>query len=274
MRRSAGHITFGTSILIVALLLPSIGFAQAHHHPAVPPHGGGHRGHVVFVGGYFYDPFWGPYPWWPHPAYPYPYFPTYDNRAVLRVLATPKNAGVYVDGFYAGIVDDFNGFFESLPLPPGGHEVVLYLEGYRTVRQHIYLSPGSTFKLNATMERVPAGEVSEPPRLAPPLPPPPEGSAMPPRTPPRLPPPVGTAQARPASAAGTLTLHVQPSNADVRIDGERWESSDTGRYEIQLASGPHRIDVTSPGYHDYSTEVVMSDGQTLPLNVSLVRGQS
>jgi hypothetical protein len=34
-----------------------------------------------------------------------------------------------VDGFYAGIVDDFNGVFQSLPLTPGGHTVVLYVEG-------------------------------------------------------------------------------------------------------------------------------------------------
>jgi hypothetical protein len=33
------------------------------------------------------------------------------------VLATPKEAAVYVDGFYAGVVDDFDGVFQSLPLP-------------------------------------------------------------------------------------------------------------------------------------------------------------
>jgi len=31
------------------------------------------RGHVVFIGGYFYDPFFGPYPWWGPAMYPYPY---------------------------------------------------------------------------------------------------------------------------------------------------------------------------------------------------------
>src|SRR5262252_9709378 len=30
---------------------------QWHHRPTRP-------GVVVFVGGYFYDPFFGPYPWW------------------------------------------------------------------------------------------------------------------------------------------------------------------------------------------------------------------
>jgi hypothetical protein len=226
---------------------------------------------VVFIGGYFYDPFFGPYPWWPRPAYPYAYWPVYDNRAVLRVLATPENAAVYVDGFYAGIVDDFNGYFEGLPMPPGGHEIVLYLEGYRTVHRRMYLSPGSTFKLHETMERLPAGEVSQPPTLAPSLPAPPEGSYLPPRTASRTPPPpLPTPPASPATI-GTLTLHVQPANAEVWIDGERWVSSDQGHFVIQLSEGPHRIEVTSAGYREYSSEIPVRDGETVPLNVSLMR---
>ena len=61
----------------------------------------------------------------------------------MRVLVTPREAAVYVDGFYAGIVDDFNDV-QPLPLPPGAHDIVLYLEGYRTVHQRAYLTPGST----------------------------------------------------------------------------------------------------------------------------------
>ena len=44
-------------------------------------------------------------------------------------------------------MDDFNGVFQSLPLTPGGHTIVLYLEGYRTVRHNMYLSPASSFNL-------------------------------------------------------------------------------------------------------------------------------
>jgi hypothetical protein len=135
------------------------------------------RGHV-FIGGYFSDPLCGPYPWWPRTAYPYWYFPVYDNRAAVRLQVQPgeaEDAAVYVDGFYAGIVDDFNGVFQSLPLTPGGHTVILYLDGYRTVRHNFYLSPGSSFTLRATMERLPAGKNSEPPELAA-LPAPPAGS--------------------------------------------------------------------------------------------------
>ena len=89
---------------------------------------------------------------------PYPY-------ADVRTEVTPKQAQVYVDGYYAGVASDFDGVFKRLHLTPGGHAVTLYLEGYRTVTQDVYVRPDSTFKLNESMERLSAGETSEPPPL-------------------------------------------------------------------------------------------------------------
>ena len=122
-------------------------------HPGPPGggvHGGGHygspyyptRGSYVFVGGYFYDPFYGPYPWWPASAYGWGYYPVFDYRAEVRILATPREATVYVDGFYAGIVDDFDGTFQRLPLTPGGHRIELFLDGHRTVRKDLVSAAG------------------------------------------------------------------------------------------------------------------------------------
>lgn len=100
-------------LAILAAILPVSVQAQ-RRGGRVPPHPPGHfavRGHVVFVGGYFYDPHFGPYPWWGPGVYPYWYVPVHGVRASVRVIATPKEAAVYVDGFYAGIVDDFDGSF-------------------------------------------------------------------------------------------------------------------------------------------------------------------
>ncbi len=223
----------------------------------------------VFVGGYFYDPFFGPYPWWPRTAYPYGYFPIFDNSANVRVQAKPKDVQVFVDGFYAGVGDDFDGPFQRLSLPPGGHTIVLYLDGYRTVRRNLYLRPGSTTRLHDQMERLPAGQVSEPPPVAPPVPPPPDGSYRAPRTSSRraLPPPV--LDPSQADGFGTLAIRVQPSNADVRVDGERWESSDEGEFELHLAAGRHQVEVTLPGFRGYAADVDVRDGESTPLNVSL-----
>ena len=259
------------SILIASMALvvssAAVGEAQ-RRRPTPAPTLHARQGVVVFVGGYFYDPFFGPYPWWHRGAYPHPYYPIYDSRAVVRVIATPKDAAVYVDGFYAGTVHDFNDWFQGLPLPPGGHEIVLFLDGYRTVRDRIYLTPGSTFKLHRTMERVPAGEASEPPALAPALPPPPAGTFMPPHTPP--PPSSREAPASPQAAPyGTLSLRVEPVEASVLIDGDRWVSSDGRTFVVQIPAGPHRLDITRPGYKKYSAEFQVSVGGTTRLNVTL-----
>lgn len=263
--------------LLLIMLLPAVADAQGRgddrrRRPSPPRPAVVLRGHV-FIGGYFYDPFFGPYPWWPRARYPYRYFPVYDHRAEIRVLATPKSAEVYVDGFYAGIVDDFDGVFQSLPLPPGGHEIVLYQDGFRTVRRALYLGPGSSLKLHDTLVRLPAGETSEPPVLAAPVPPPPQGSHRPPRTSPRPAsprPPPATPVPSQVAASGTLELSVQPSTAEVTIDGQRWLSSDEGYFVVDLAPGSHRVEVSLAGYRRLSTEVTITEDETTPLNASLV----
>jgi hypothetical protein len=99
-------IALVVSVLAIGTLRASTGLAQKRHPPSTrraearPPV---RRSAVVFVGGYFYDPLFGPYPWWPRPPYPYTYCPVYDNRAVLRVLATQENAAAPDRGRQRGI---------------------------------------------------------------------------------------------------------------------------------------------------------------------------
>jgi hypothetical protein len=149
-------ITKRAVLLTTALLVICGGSANAQ------PFRGGFvvgRGHIYAP--FFYDPFWGPYPY-PYGVYAYGVRPEAD----VRVDVTPKQTEVYVDGFYAGPADDFDGVFQRLHTTPGGHAITLYLEGYRTVTENIYAPPDGTYKLRDTMERLAAGETSE----APPLP--------------------------------------------------------------------------------------------------------
>jgi hypothetical protein len=126
------------------------------------------RGHVYARS--FYDPFWRPYAY-PYGVYPYGAFRVYPfgarQEADVRVEVTPRQTEVYVDGFYAGVADDFDGVFERLHTTPGGHAITLHLEGYRTVTENIYVSPDSTYKLRDTMQKLAAGETSEAPLLPP-----------------------------------------------------------------------------------------------------------
>jgi len=253
----------------------------------------------VFIGGYYASPYWlyDPRfgfgyadPWGP---YPYPYPDPYrgyavDSGASLRLDVRPHEAEVYVDGYYSGIVDDFDGAFQRLHLRPGEHELTLYLDGYRTVHQKVYLTPKNTFKVKYTMEPLAAGDQPEArpqppnpppaPEAAPPAPmyPPPmrgrRAPQGPPPGPPLPPPPMpGNApRAESSSAYGSLAIRVQPGDADVLIDGEVWRSPpEQERLVVEVAEGPHTIEIRKAGYRSYVASVGVRRGETTPINVSL-----
>lgn len=258
---------------ITAVMLTVIAIIAIYSDTALAQRRGGRSHGQVFVGGYFYDPFFGPYPWWGPGAYPYPYYPVYDNSAQVRIQVTPKEAAVYVDGYYAGIVSDFDGLFKRLPLPPGGHEIAIFLEGYKTAHQDLYVTRNKSYKVRYALQPVAPGERSEPPSLAPPVPPPPPGSAMLPRTPrpglEPLPPPLPLS-APEAAGFGTLALRVQPADADVLIDGERWTTSQPGeRLLVQMTEGRHHVEIRKAGFREFSSDVTVHRGESTPLNVSL-----
>jgi len=234
-----------------------------------PYYGYGYRyyGYPYAYGWYGYPYFSAAWGWgWPYGAYPYgaySYYPyavgAYDAGASLRLEVTPKEAEVYVDGYMVGTVDEFDGTFQRLRVAPGAHELTLYRDGFKTAHQSLRLSQGSTFKVSYKMEALAAGEVAEP-RPTPPPPPADEGETRAP-------------VARAAAGFGTLAIRVQPADAIVLIDGERWQSSGLDRLVVAVPEGPHRIEIRKEGFDTYSSEITMAQGQTLPLNVSLQAGR-
>ena len=218
------------------------------------------------------------------PAYPPLRYGMPDTS--VRFDVKPKDAAVYVDGFYAGTVDDFDGVFQRLHTAPGGHEITLYLEGYRTFSERMYLPPTRTFKIRHRMEKLAAGEVAErppAPAVAPPdqqqgaplprgpfgraglppqYPPPPQEG---PRQPPNAPPPPQTRSA----GRGTLVLNLQPPDADVLVDGQPLRGSGQERLTIDLSEGGHNVQVRKPGYVGYLTDVQIRRGETTSLDVNL-----
>src|SRR5690242_1834107 len=93
------------------------------------------------------------------PFPPYRYAGSIDSS--VRIEVTPKTAQVFVDGYYAGIVDDFDGAFQRLHVQPGQHEITIYEEGFRTIRQNVYLMPDKTFHIKMKMEPLSPGETAE-----------------------------------------------------------------------------------------------------------------
>jgi len=213
----------------------------------------------------------------------YVVLPADPSSSAIRLEVKPVSTEVYVDGFRAGYVDDFDGFFQRLHLHPGEHELVLYLNGYRAVHQRVDLRSGSDQKVKYTMVPLSPGEQAEPrpvaPALAPeipeqePAPPPPmQRAPMPGRTLPPRPLPGQVPGAPPDARFGTVVIRVQPADAEVLIDGEHWSGpSGQERLVVQLAAGRHHVDIRKDGYDAYSGDVDIRRGESLPLNVSLTK---
>ena len=256
----------------------------------------------------FYSPFYSPfyfgvgfgggwggfYGQWAYPAYPGYYYG--GSWASARLEVKPREAQVFVDGYYVGTVDQFDGVFQRLDLPTGEHEVSVYQPGYRTYTQRNLFRPGAGYHFKAILEPLPAGAPPEPA----PKPSPdsnrgrdPEGYGDPrdprdPREPqdprdPRDPRDSGRTVPMPDRSAdrrapesrdfGTLNLRVQPGDAVVIIDGERWDSPEGGsRLMVQLAGGSHRIEVRKDGFKPYTSTVQIRPGETQSLNISLPPG--
>ena len=283
------HILVTIAVLAV-LVMPAI--ANAQGRVGVGVRVASPRRGIVVGGGYyrpyfrsyyrplFYDPwYWYPSPFWYPPyggyygyyGYQAPYY--YGGGAALRLQVTPRETEVFIDGYYAGTVDNFDGFFQRLNLEPGEHDLELYLPGHRSTQQKVYLQPGKTFRVRHTMEALQPGD-PEPVRPAGNPAPSPGTARRAPGPPPERRAPVEPPRTSPARVNdyGTLALRVQPSDAEVVIDGERWAGSQGDeRLEVQLATGTHNLEVRKDGYRIYSTDVTIRGGETSTLNVALRR---
>ena len=143
-------------VVIFTVGLTALGAVSAS---ALPRHAVVVAPRVVVQRPFLYDPFWGP--WGPYTyGYPYPY--SVYPQASIRTEVTPKDAEVYVDGYYAGRVSDFDGALQRLHVAPGGHTITFYLDGFRTLSQDVYARPDSTLKLDENMQPLPPGQASAP----------------------------------------------------------------------------------------------------------------
>jgi len=252
--------------------------------------------------GLYYSGGWGPYygagGYAGGPAY-YTYRSGGDSAAV-RVLVDPEKTKVYVDGYYAGVADDFDGMFQRLYLAPGRHEITLKFDGYRTHRMIVFVTPGQTLKIERDLEKGPGDETFEdlsggrgareettdrPPDRDYGQPPdrdygqpPDRGYGQPPDIgygqPPNrgyepAPAPRGGDQPyRPDS--GRVRLDVRPPDASVYVDGQfQGPAGEMG--ELILAPGPHRVEVVRPGFRTEERDVQVEPRSTRTLTIELSR---
>ena len=248
-------------------------YYRSYYRPYYPFYGS------YFYGSYLYPPFY----WYPYAQVGYG--SGHFDGASLRVQVTPRETEVFIDNYYAGTADDFDGLFQRLHVEPGAHDITLYREGYRTVRQRIYIQPTGTFRLRYMMVPLGPGEIAEPRPVEPPppqntpgappggpnrFPPPPPGAPSPQGA---YPPPQG-AYPPPGNGAdsASLSIRVQPANAEVFIDGERWQGAASDeRLIVQVAPGVHHVEARSEGYRTYQSDITVRPGETSTVNISLSR---
>ena len=231
---------------------PVVGRAEPRQAPPPRP---GHPGH----GGAVYYP--GPwYGWYGYPGYspsPWSKLPPVSIAAdwamsKVRLEVTPKSASVYVDRYYAGTVDDFDGFFSPLSLPAGVHLLEIRKEGYRTLVTEVNLEAGQTIRYKRTMEpidaaatpaehREPFDQTDDPERFV--------------------------------QISGHLRFDVRPKDAEVYADGYYAGIADdfTGSSQLlALAPGRHHIELRATGCESVEFDVNVEPGQTVDYRTELV----
>jgi hypothetical protein len=261
----------------------SPGYYPGYYYGYWPYWGGG----LAFGVGSYYGGHYGGYGYGGGYGSPYVYRSYHQSDAgALRILVDPEDTKVYVDGYYAGEVDDFDGLWQRLYVSPGRHEVLLKKDGYRTHRFKVYVGEDSTVKLRHEMERGSGPDTMEDlagerglyeerrreARDDEDFPAEDAGRARPrenekeaARPEGAPPPPLDGSQ-----SAGLLALDVSPNDASVYVDG-RFVGSVRQTGELELSPGPHRIEVVRPGYETAEREVVIEAGRTSRLFVSLRR---
>ena len=136
-------------------------------YPYYPYYGWGFwgAGYGYGLGYLYYDPWYGGgfggYGWGDPYAYTggggtggYAVSNSYKESGGLRLKIDPKQAQIYVDGYYVGVVDSFDGAFQKLSLDSGSHKIELKAEGFEPLQFEVLITPGETSTYKGDMKRI------------------------------------------------------------------------------------------------------------------------
>jgi hypothetical protein len=123
---------------------PTFGFGFSFGYP-------GYYGYY----GYGY-PYYGGYPYYYGPGYP-GYVAVVPGRpyGAVRLDLPERDAQVFVDGAYAGVVDNYDGSLQSLNLEPGTHQIEIRLDGFQSTSFNVSVAPGRTVTYRTPLRPAP-----------------------------------------------------------------------------------------------------------------------
>ena len=135
------------------------------------PFGGGYFGGYypwgfggIGLGGYYggfydpYDPWFGGYGGYggygEYGGGSSQYSSRYGEEGSLHLKVKPHDASVYVDGYYVGIVDEFDGIFQRLHIEAGPHRIEIRAPGYETMTLDVHVEPDHTTTYKGELKKI------------------------------------------------------------------------------------------------------------------------
>lgn len=155
----------------------------------------------------------------------------------------PEKAGVYIDGKYLGIADDFDGWPRYLYIQAGKYEISFKLDGYEDLNLNVEVFPNKIFRIKEKMKRIPPSQYREEKKEE--------------------------IQRR---GKGQIYLKVFPEEAVVYLNGKFWltaEEISRLHSPLQIDEGKHIIEVVCPGYQNLKKEFEIKSGEFLEFNIVL-----
>jgi hypothetical protein len=124
---------------------PSANFGFFYGYP-------GYYGPYAWGSPYYYG--YAPYGYAYRPDWPYGYgYSGYRGRAYggVRIDVPQRDAEVYVDGYFVGQVDDFDGRLQQANLEAGPHQIEVRKPGFETITFEVNVEPGRTITYRSSM---------------------------------------------------------------------------------------------------------------------------
>ncbi len=149
-----------------------------------------------------------------------------------------RDAGVWIDGKYAGYVKELKGD-RKVVLPAGEHEISIRQAGYKEIVKKVVVDPNQPQTVTVTLE-------------------------------------TNTKLTLPGSDAAELRLDIQPKRAAVYMDetymGHGGDFS--GRFHSMLvAPGKHKLRVALDGYIPYEVELTAVANEKSRMNIALLKSR-
>ena len=84
--------------------------------------------------------------YYPYGATPRGYYDPIPGRYYggVRITGAPRDAQVFADGYFVGLVNDFDGVFQHVNLEAGPHHLEIRWGNYAPVAFDVYVRPGET----------------------------------------------------------------------------------------------------------------------------------